>query len=101
MNISNNVSSMQAHQTMMNVNANNVANVNSDGFIPKDARASGSLNSVSANIRSADENWSKKSQTDLSKEIPEQITISNATVANVSAIKTQDEMLGSLLDIKA
>ena len=38
MNISNNISSIQAHQTMMNTSANNVANVNSDGFKPSDTR---------------------------------------------------------------
>ncbi len=32
MNISNNISSIQAHQTMLNTTANNVANVNTDGF---------------------------------------------------------------------
>ena len=101
MNISNNISSIQAHQTMMNTNANNIANVNSDGFIPKDTRISDSGNSVVANSRIADNNGSTQSQTDLSKEIPDQITIRGATSANVTAIKTQDEMLGSLLDIKA
>jgi flagellar hook protein FlgE len=51
MNISNNVSSIQAHQTMLNVNASNVANVNSDGFRPSDTRMSDDTNSVSANVR--------------------------------------------------
>lgn len=101
MNISNNVSSIQAHQTMMNVSANNIANINSDGFIPKDTRVSASQNSVGAHVRSADNNGSQKSQTDLAKEIPNQIIASEATALNVQAIKTQDEMLGSLLDIKA
>lgn len=101
MNISNNVSSIQVHQTMMNTNANNVANVNTDGFIPSDTRISGNENTVSANIRKADDTGSKTSQTDLTKEIPDQIVTQGATAVNVSAIKTQDEMLGSLLDIKA
>jgi flagellar hook protein FlgE len=101
MNISNNISSIQAHQTMMNVNANNVANVNSDGFIPRDVKMSDSQSSVRANVRTADDTGSQKSQTDLAKEIPDQILASEATAVNVAAIKTQDEMLGSLLDIKA
>jgi len=101
MNISSNISSIGAHQTMMNVNANNIANVNSDGFIPKDTRISGSQNSVSASIRSAKDNGSSKSQTNLAKEIPDQIVAGNAVAVNVAAIKTQDEMFGSLLDIKA
>ena len=101
MNISSNVSSIQAHQTMMNTTANNVANVNTDGFVPSDTRMSNNANSVTANNAKADNNGSLKSQTDLSKEIPDAIIAQDATAVNVSAIRTQDEMLGSLLDIKA
>jgi len=101
MNISINVSSIQAHQTMMNSNANNVANANTDGFVPNDTRMSNNKDSVVANTRQADNNGSLKSQTDLAKEIPDQITVQSATSVNVSAIKNQNEMFGSLLDIKA
>jgi flagellar hook protein FlgE len=101
MNISSNISSIQAHQTMMNVNANNVANVNTDGFVPKDTRMSSTQNAVGANVRTADNTGSQKSQTNLAKEIPDQIVASNATAVNVKAIRAQDEMLGSLLDMKA
>ncbi len=101
MNISANISSIQAHQTMMNTNANNVANVNTDGFIPSDTRMSNSANTVTPNTRVADDNGSLKSQTDLTKEIPDQIIAQETTAVNVAAIKTQDEMFGTLLDIKA
>jgi len=36
-----------------------------------------------------------------SKTIPQQIEISGSLKANVSVVKTQDEMHGALLDIKA
>lgn len=102
MQISNNVSSINAHQQMMNANAHNVANVNTDRFVPTDVKMSNESNdSVTANLRMATDNGSQKSQTDLAKEIPDQIIVSNATSVNVTAIKAQDEMLGSLLDIKA
>lgn len=101
MNISNNVSSIQAHQTFLNTNANNIANVNSDGFIPSDTQLKDNGNSVSVNIRQADDNGSPKSQTDLAKEIPDQIVAQAGTEVNVEAIKAQDDILGSLLDIKA
>lgn len=101
MNISNNISSIQAHQNMMNVSANNVANVNSDGFVPSNARIVSGNNSINTDVSKADDNGSKISQTDLAKEIPNQIVAKEATAVNVTAIKTQDEMLGSLLDIKA
>ena len=100
MNLSNNISSIQSHQTMMNTNANNIANVNTDGFVPRDTRMSNTGSSVSANTRMADNNGSQKSQTDLTKEIPDQMIVQGATEANVTAIKTQDEMIGTLLDIK-
>ncbi|EDZ62712.1 protein containing DUF1078 [Sulfurimonas gotlandica GD1] len=61
----------------------------------------GNENSVSANTRKADNTGSKMSQTDLAKEIPDQIVAQGATAVNVTAIKTENEMLGSLLDIKA
>ncbi len=100
MNISNNVSSIQAHQTMLNVNANNVANVSTDSFIPSDTKISDDTNSVSVNIRLTDDSGSTKSQTDLTKEIPDQIIAQDAVAVNVATIKTRDEMLGTLLDMK-
>jgi len=100
MNISNNVSSINAHQTMLNSTANNIANVNTDGFIPKDTKITNDTGSVRANTQEADNNGSKRSQTDLAKEIPDEIIAQDATAVNVNVIKTQDEMLGTLLDIK-
>lgn len=101
MNISNNISSIGAHQTMLNTTANNVANVNADGFVPKDTRITNHSDSVRATTREADNNGSPKSQTDLAKEIPDQIIVQDATAANVNVIKAQDEIMGTLLDIKA
>ncbi|MEO1938032.1 MAG: hypothetical protein ABGW85_05275 [Sulfurimonas sp.] len=98
MNISANVSSLQANQTFLNTNAHNITNVNTDGFRPSDTRIS---NNLQANNRLADDTGSPKSQTDLSKEIPDQITIGGVAEANASAIRTQNEMMGTLLDIKA
>jgi flagellar hook protein FlgE len=101
MNISNNVSSIQSHQTMLNTSANNVANVNTDGFVPSDTRMSSRANSIVASSRQADNYGSVRSQTDLAKEIPDQMIAQDSVALNVTAIKAQDEMLGSLLDIKA
>ncbi|MDY0117881.1 MAG: hypothetical protein RBR59_09905, partial [Sulfurimonadaceae bacterium] len=92
MQISNNISSMYAHQQMMNVSANNVANVNTERFVPTDVKMSSEQNGgVSANLRMATDSGSQRSQTDLAKEIPDQMVVSNVTSANVAAIKTQDE----------
>lgn len=101
MNVSSNISSLQAHQTMMNSSANNVANANSEKYVPTDVRMQSSENSVTPNVRRADDNGSANSQSDLSKELTDQIVVEDVTAANVAAIRTQDEMLGSLLDTKA
>ena len=100
--ISSNVSSIMSHQTFMNNNANNVANVNTDGFVPQNTVIKESAgNSTQAVTSPATDNKSEQSQTDLTKEITDQIAIEKITEANVVAIRTQDDMLGSLLDIKA
>jgi flagellar hook protein FlgE len=99
--ISSNLSSLQANQTFMNNNANNIANTNTDGFIPNSTTVSeNSLGSVTAQTNKATDNESLQSQTDLSKELSDQVTIENVNEANVAAIKTQDQMSGTLLDIK-
>ena len=101
MNIQNNIASINSHQSLLNTNANNIANVNTDGFIPKDTKISNTGNSVTSNTATASDTGSTHSQTNLAKELTQQIIAQDTTSLNVSAIKTQDEMLGSLLDIKA
>ncbi|MEO1954354.1 MAG: hypothetical protein ABGW74_06595 [Campylobacterales bacterium] len=101
MNISSNISSIQAHQTMMNSSANNVANVNTDGFVPTSTVMSSSDSSVKADVRQSDDTGSIRSQTDLTKEIPDQMIASDTLSVNTTAIQTQDEIMGTLLDIKA
>ena len=102
MSISSNVSSIQAHQSFMNANANNVANANTDGFVPTDTTLNATEGGgVTASFSKATSNGSVNSQTDLSKEMTDQVIVEKAVAANVNAIRTQDEMFGSLLDIKA
>ena len=98
MNISNNITSIRANQTVLNTTANNIANVNTDKYVPKDTIVT---NNLSTNTRLADNTGNKMSQTNLSKEIPDLIVEEKVNAVNVNAIKTQDEMFGSLLDIKA
>ena len=99
LNFSANVSSLMAHQGFANTNANNIANVNTDSFIPTQTNLSNSSGSVSANFQKADDNGSSISQTNLNKEIPDQLIVQNGHEVQATAIKTQDEMIGSLLDI--
>jgi len=73
------------------VEANNIANVNTDGYIPKNN---------SFETTRATEIAHSRSQTNLTKEIPDLMIEEITNAVNVSAIKTQNEMLGTLIDIK-
>ena len=102
MNISSNVSSLQAHQSALNTTANNVANANSDGFIPSSTNIVESSNSsVTTATSQASDTVSAQSQTDLAKELTDEIVLGRGFEANIASIKTQDQLTGSLLDIKA
>lgn len=100
--MSSNISSILSHQTFMNTNAHNVANVNTDGFVPQTTTIHEEGNSATRAVTSkATDTGSKTSQTDLTKEITDQMAIEKVTKADVVALRAQDEMFGSLLDIKA
>ncbi|WP_457564421.1 flagellar basal body rod C-terminal domain-containing protein [Caminibacter sp.] len=86
-----NVNSLNAHQILMNVNANNIANVNTQNFKADDAKIE---NNLEVKVRKTDKS------VDLTKEITDQIVIEDGFKAQISAIKTQDDMTKTLLDIK-
>lgn len=96
------ISSMNAHTTWMDVNANNVANVNTDKFKSVDAKLEeASKESPKAVLREGAENPTGKSSTDLTKELTDQIPIEKGFGVNATVVKTKDEMLGTLMDIKS
>jgi flagellar hook protein FlgE len=100
-NFSANVSSLIAHQNYANTNANNIANVNTDGFIPTRTTLNETSNGVQTSFQKADNNGSSLSQTDLSREMTDQVIVQRGHEVQGSAIRTQDDMLGSLLDMLA
>lgn len=97
------VSGIKTAITREDVSANNVANINTRGFSQTDAlqtdmspagvRISGLRRTL--NTRSQDSN------TDLAKEMVNQVVNKNDLTANVKVIQTQDKMMGALLDIIA
>lgn len=105
-------SAISAFSKQMNVTANNVANVNTDGF--KKSRTTlqeGSFGGVRPDVDVVDtpgitkpvhENGETRevetSNVDLAEELTESITTQSAVKANLKTIQTADEMLGSLLD---
>ena len=96
------ISSMNAHSTWMDVNANNVANVNTDKFKSVDTKLEeGQKNNPKAVLRENSENQSGKSGTDLAKELTDKIPIEKGFGVNAKVVKTKDEMLGTLMDMKS
>lgn len=94
MNISTNISAITANQTYLNINANNVANINTNGFTPSQTTFSDKNQNVTA---TAATNLSHGLAADL---VGNTIAV-NSVAANVAGIQTQNKMFGSLLDIKA
>ena len=91
--ISSNVSSMMAHTQWMNANSSNVANVNTKEYNAFSTVLENEATSVEAST-------SKGSfGTNLAREMTDQVVLTKGFEANSVAIKSQDEMLGSLLDI--
>lgn len=97
------ISSMNGHSTWMDVNANNVANVNSDKFKSIDTKLEeGQESNPKAILRESDrESVDDRSNTDLAKELTDQIAIEKGFGVNATVVKTKDEMLGTLMDIKS
>jgi flagellar hook protein FlgE len=107
------ISALQAFRTKMDVTADNVANVNTEGFKKSKADIEeGAHGDVRVEINRVDtpghryqelksEQVAEKesSNVNLEEEIPSMIVTQNAYEANLKTLQTQDTMLGSLLDI--
>ncbi len=107
------ISALRAFVTKLGVTADNIANVNTDGFKRNRAYLHEDVNvGVRVNIKKdespglrydAIENGEKvekeTSNVNLAEEIPDLMLTKRAYQANLKTIDTQEEMLGSLLDI--
>jgi flagellar hook protein FlgE len=110
--LSSTVSAINALDKKMAVISNNIANSESDGF--KKSRADlkeGDSGGVEVNITqvntpgptvTVDENNTtvekEMSNVDLAEELPQSMITQTGYNANLKMVKTQDEMLGTLLD---
>ena len=113
--ISNNLSALKAFGTGLNVKANNIANSESENFKKSRAIYSEEKNGgVKTEIQKVDPDnglqainpednstETQPSNVDLTEEIPGTITDQRGFEANLTVIKTREEMLGSVLDIIA
>ena len=97
-----NISSINANSTWMNASANNVANINTNKFTPIDTLIEGdNSGNPKATLRSSSSAGTDTSSgTNLAKEMTDQMVIGDSTAFNASAIKTEDSMTKTLLDIK-
>jgi flagellar hook protein FlgE len=87
-----NSNSMMSHQTLMDVTANNIANVNTEDFSATDAKIE---NNLEVNLRDTN------APTNLTKEMTDMIVTQDGFDAQAPVIKTEDEMIGTLLNLKA
>jgi flagellar basal-body rod protein FlgC len=101
---------MKAMETRMSATANNLANVNTDGF-KKDRVTLGENQNggVSATVSKVNTPGStveaqgttrELSNVDLAEEITDTMTTRAGYSANLKVLQSQDELLGTLLDIK-
>ncbi len=104
------VMGMNAMGTKMSATANNVANSNTDGF-KKDRvtftdRENGGVSAEVSKVDTPgtiveDQGTTRElSNVDLAEELVSTIPTQGIYTANVKMIQTQDEMMGTLLDIK-
>lgn len=90
------VSGIHAAATRLDVSAHNVANDQTPGFRRQVVHQSQETAGVVASVGKADEIG-----TDLAAEMVEQAAASYTYKANLKTIQTQDQLTGSLLDLKA
>lgn len=89
-------SGMQAASTRLNVSAHNVANADTPNFQRQVVHQSQETAGVVASVGKSEEIG-----VDLAAELVEQQAASYAYKANLRTIRTQEELMGSLLDVKA
>ena len=107
------ISALQAYKTRLGVTADNIANVNTDEF--KKSRTTleeGTNGGVQVNIHRVNTPGlrykafegnqlaeKESSNVNLEEEIPEMMVIQRTYEANLKVLQTQNDMLGTLLDI--
>lgn len=110
------VSGLQAYSLKTQATANNVANLNTDGFkrdvvtlssqVPQGVSADvGKDQSPGALVEETSSNGTgemvEQSNADLALEMPDLIMEKNGFSANIKTLQTTDQMMETLLDLKA
>ena len=92
-------SGLQAAQLRLDASANNVANMNTPNYRRQVVAQEEAADS--AGVRATVQRQQEAEGVALEKEAVEQMSATYAFKANLQTIKAQDEMMGSLLDVKA
>jgi flagellar hook-associated protein FlgK len=88
------VSGMNAAQTQLQASANNIANLNTEGYHREEvAQSEQPQGGVSASLVRASQAGS-----DLESDVVTQLQAKNAFLANLAVFKTDKKMKGTLLD---
>ncbi len=109
------LSGLQAFTTKIEKNANNIANMNTDGFKKDRVLLSAQApQGVKTTVEQVDEPgamvvepsdqgevMTELSNVDLGEEIPDMLLNSHGYAANLKSLRAADDMMQSVLDIKA
>ncbi|MBV8620155.1 MAG: flagellar basal body rod protein [Curvibacter sp.] len=91
------LSGLQASQLQLNAAANNIANLNTDGYHREVVNQQADPNGgTSASITS-----DPVAGSNLAQDLVNQMSASYSYKANLQTIQTQDQMMGSLLSVQA
>ena len=107
------LSALHAYKKSMNVTANNIANVNTEGFKKSSATIKEGVNGgVEVDVKKVntpghrypelegDQMVDKEtSNVNLEEELPDLMVTQRTYEANLKVLQTRDKMLGSMLDI--
>ena len=94
--IDNSLSAINAYSTMLNNTANNIANLNTEGYKTFDTtlqdNAGGGVSATTTRNATAD-------TVDLSKEVVDMMIAKNGIQANVAVVRTASETQKSVIDM--
>ena len=90
------LSALAAFGTGLNVTANNIANMNTNGFKPASAVLNEDVNGGVKVTLSQSEN----ADVDIAKEMVDMMIEKNAIQVNVKSLQTENDVLKSLIDTK-
>lgn len=102
-----NLSALSALGTVQEVSANNIANVNTDGFKASSVVLESGMNDQGVFVASINQSTNagpiiggvEGSNTDLATEMVDMMTTSHAFSANATAIRVSEQMTGHLLNM--